>query len=89
MTTKIDLIRRRLNRFGWTTCDSKIITLGGNKLWLIFGKRHNQSFTVQSHTQREAWESAWHLTRQIQKTTITPPRILPFPQSLVLYNRAG
>jgi hypothetical protein len=89
MATKAEQIRRRLHRFGWSARDKKIITLGGDKLWLIFGKWKNQSFTVQGHTQTEAWESAWQLTRQIRGRISDPPNILPFCRNLVPCNRAG
>jgi hypothetical protein len=89
MPTKIEHIQRRLHRFGWSARDKKIITLSGNRLWLIFGKWRNQSFTVQGRTQTEAWESAWQLTRQIQSSYLDSPEILPFPRNYALYNRAG
>lgn len=89
MTPRIDHIQKRLNRFGWSASDKKIITLDGGILWLISVKRNNQSFSVQGHTQKEAWVSAWDLAWQIQRTFEKRPMILPFCRSLAAYNRAG
>jgi hypothetical protein len=72
-------IRKKLCRLGWNPQQREIETIRGDKVWVVFSNQHGRSFSIQASSQREAWESAWRLVGEKQKTSDEPRMILPFP----------
>jgi hypothetical protein len=88
MEAAIDHIRKKLNLLGWYPKEREIIGPSSEKIWVVFSNHDNRSFSVQGHTQWDAWESAWQLVNRVQNGFGEPRMILPFP-SYFAKNRAA
>jgi hypothetical protein len=84
METVIDTIQERFSHLGWSMTAKVLDTSVGDRLWVVFGRRNKQSFSAYGPTQTAAWESAWHLARQLhlvdqmQEDEVPEPNILSF-----------
>lgn len=80
----MDVVQERFVRLGWSMGERTVDTLGGKRLWLVFGKRNKQVFSAQGETRTEAWDSAWrlaqqlHLAKQPRPVTEEGQLIVPF-----------
>jgi hypothetical protein len=82
-------IRKKLCRLGWNPKQREIVAADGNIIWIVFNNQASRSFSVQAHTQQEAWESAWQLVGKMQKTSVDPQMILQFPVCIPTFHRAA
>jgi hypothetical protein len=81
VANKINLLRSRLRRFGWSVADAVFETLTGSKIYVVFCKRDNQSFSVKSSRRSDAWQSAGRLCQQYQPTPDPRPVIVRYPRA--------
>jgi hypothetical protein len=82
MDVRVYVIHQRLHGFGWSVNEASFATLDGGELWVVSGRRGNQTFSVQGDTQRDAWRDAWRLARRLEGNRLkvrvgTPPRYRP------------
>jgi hypothetical protein len=89
MAGVIDAIRRQLQRSGCSTRDAKVTMHDGSTRWLVSVRRRGQRFSAQGETQRETWELAWHLAKQLHLTAGERVMTVPFRGRSATYCRAG